>query len=141
MVEQAKRLARRLHARQTDEARCPHTERLPAAAAAVAAVGGTEFEVALGCFHDAKEDTEVSDEDLVQIAGAEGLAILTALTHGKDEEHSVYLARVMQHPRAARVKLADLGHNTDPAHLAQLPPEKRERLEKKYAAAKAQLKA
>lgn len=46
----------------------------------------------------------------------------------------------MQHPSAVLVKMTDVGHNSDPARLAQLPPAKRARLEKKYAAAEAQLK-
>ena len=141
MLEHAELLARRLHASQTDKAGRPYIEHLAAVAAGVSEDGGTEFEVALGWLHDAKEDTPVSDEALIDIVGVEGLALLTVLTHGKDEPYADYLTRVVQHPSAVRVKLADLRHNSNPARLAVLPQEQRERLEKKYAAAMAQLKA
>jgi hypothetical protein len=53
----------------------------------------------------------------------------------------VYYARIRPNPLALAVKLADVADNSDPDRLAQLAPEVRERLTRKYAKAVAALTA
>lgn len=91
----------------------------------------------VGVLHDVIEDCEDYSIAYFKERGF-GDAIceaLDAITHRDGEPYAYYLGRVRANPIAREVKLADIADNSDPARLAALPAEQRERLEKKYAAA------
>ncbi|MFP1627128.1 HD domain-containing protein [Streptomyces sp. 5K101] len=127
-------IARDAHAGQTDKAGIPYTEHIAAVAHGVRARGGSDEQVAAGWLHDTVEDDVLSREWL------EGAALprpvkdmVLALTKGEDEDLVSYTRRILATPGALLVKEADLAHNSDPARLALLDEETRERLTEKYA--------
>ena len=75
---------------------------------------------------------------LPQVTDNEG-DIVFAVTKRPGEEPEAYAARILAVPGARLVKEADLAHNADPARLAVLPPQTRERLTAKYARMRALL--
>ena len=95
--------------------------------------------------HDAIEDTPTTAADLLERGyGADVVAIVTALT--KTESGSSYQDWIEQMAAsgfvpAMRVKLADLSDNSDPARLAQLPPDRAASLAARYERAKETLVA
>ena len=96
----------------------------------------TEEEIITALLHDIIEDTPVTFEELKQ----EGftLSVLDALrllTHDDDSEYMDYVRRIKQNPLAAKIKLADLCHNSNPTRNASLSNEDVARYNKKYAAA------
>jgi (p)ppGpp synthase/HD superfamily hydrolase len=133
-------LARRVHAGQTDKAGRPYAEHLAAVAGGVAARGGSPEQVAAAWLHNAVEDGKLSAEWLAGAALPQVTKdIVLAVTKRSGEEPEVYAARIVAVPGARLVKEADLAHNADPARLAVLPPETRERLTAKYARMRALL--
>jgi (p)ppGpp synthase/HD superfamily hydrolase len=98
----------------------------------------SESEKIVAVLHDVMEDTEIT-LDIIQCIvdlTPEEAAALVALTHKKGERYTDYIRRVKTAgPLATIVKIADVMHNSSEARLVGLPPEARERLEKKHAAA------
>lgn len=84
--------------------------------------------------HDVIEDTPLEDVDLLSAGIFPHLvADVVLLRHLEHERRAIYLDRIALSPRAVRVKLADIAHNSDPQRLASLDERTRLRLEKKYA--------
>ena len=105
---------------------------------AVASLLDTPEQKCAGLLHDILEDTDMTEEDLLE-AGipARVVEIVKLVTHekpceGKDYED--YLTKIKADPDARAVKLADLTHNTDPKRAAQ--DAKAEARKEKYARAK-----
>jgi (p)ppGpp synthase/HD superfamily hydrolase len=96
--------------------------------------------VAAALLHDVIEDTPVIDSDLIA-AGipASVVEAVEAVTKREGEPVERYFARVRSNPWAVMVKTADIADNTDPARVAQLDPETRDRLHTKYTRARALL--
>lgn len=65
------------------------------------------------------------------------------LSHSPDEPYDAHIKRLVEMgtPEARRIKLADIADNLDPARLAALSAETRDRLIKKYERARAALSA
>jgi len=131
LVATARRLAAHHHDGQVDKAGQPylgHIERV------AERVGHLEPEVvATALLHDILEDTDVTADDLAA-AGIPAAVIdaVVLLTKTGGPLHTYYEA-IREHPVALAVKLADIADNSDPARLAQLAPDVRERLTNKYA--------
>lgn len=62
----------------------------------------------------------------------EVIEALDAITHREGESKEAYWGRVRANPLALRVKLADVGHNSSEARLAELIASDRIRLIRKY---------
>ncbi|QKJ18587.1 phosphohydrolase [Microbacterium hominis] len=83
--------------------------------------------------HDVIEDTDVTaDRLLLADIHPEIIEVVELLTRPEGGGGDDYYHRIAAHPAAKAVKFADITHNTEPARVAQLDPEKREELRKKY---------
>ena len=125
-------LAATVHAGQVDQAGLPYLSHPMRVAAQLVPEG--DLAVAAGLLHDVVEDSATTIDDL-RAAGMppEVCTAVDALTKRPDEGYEQAVARAAAHPLAATVKAADLADNSDPARLALLDPDTRERLEAKYA--------
>lgn len=90
---------------------------------------------AVAYLHDVLEDSDITEEQLARAFPPEVVDSVVAITHRPGEPRAAYYARVKANPMALRVKLADIASNTDPARLALLDEETRNRLTTKYAMA------
>lgn len=85
--------------------------------------------------HDIVEDTDVTIKDLYNYGYESNvIEIILLLTKKKEESYQTYIERIATHPGAARIKLADLRHNSDITRLKGLTKKDFDRL-KKYAEA------
>ena len=90
--------------------------------------------------HDVVEDTEYTLENLRDMGFDEDvLCAIDLMTHRDGIPYMEYEAEIKKNPIARAVKLADLGHNSDPSRLETLTEYDLKRNEK-YAAAIALLK-
>lgn len=131
-------IAEHAHRGQTDKSGRPYIEH----PRAVAATLTDPEDVIVALLHDVLEDTEVTADDL----RAEGLpehlvASVVAITHLPNEPNVTYWERVKADPRATRVKLADIAHNSQPSRLVALDEPTRLRLIDKYHRARIALTA
>ena len=95
----------------------------------------TEDEVCTALLHDVAEDTKLT----LEMLAAKGfppavMEALTLLTHADGTPYLDYVRRLKDNPLAARVKLADLRHNSDLSRIRKVTARDLERVEK-YAAA------
>jgi hypothetical protein len=129
----AVRLATRVHAGHVDKAGQPyigHAER-------VAARLGSEAAKVVGWLHDVIEDGGLGMGDLLAAGIPSHVATaVVAISRQPEESAQAYYRRVRANPLALEVKAADIADNTDPARLAALDAETRERLVEKYATAR-----
>ena len=127
MVKTAERIARRAHAGQVDKAGVPYAHH-PAWVAA--RVEGDDAKAA-AWLHDVLEDTSLTADDLRRAGIPEEVVhTVEVLTHAEGESYQDYLERVARHPLAARVKLADLAHNSDLSRIPQPTEQDYARIEK-----------
>jgi guanosine-3',5'-bis(diphosphate) 3'-pyrophosphohydrolase len=64
-----------------------------------------------GLFHDLKEDTDATDEEIIEHGGQEVLTAVTLMTKEKGYDMKEYILRISQNLIAKMVKLADRLHN------------------------------
>ena len=118
----ARIIACALHARQTDKAGEPYSDHLIGVAQGVKVLGGDDDDVVAAYFHDSVEDHVATYEGL-RLFGVSETSIdsIRAVTKIKSETNDVSLRRVLLGgPRAQRLKLADLLHNTRHDRVAAL---------------------
>lgn len=137
LVSAARKLAGHYHDGQVDKAGDPYLGHVSRVADRVVPQE-PEF-VAAALLHDILEDTSATPAELAA-AGIpetviEAVVILTKTGGPLDD----YYAQVRTNAIALAVKLADVADNSDPSRLAQLDPEIRDRLTRKYAKALAAL--
>ncbi|MBO4204838.1 HD domain-containing protein [Micromonospora echinofusca] len=139
-VADADALAARAHHGQVDKAGRPYIDHPRAVAATLAGFG--DHAVMAGLLHDVVEDTGVTLHDL-RAAGypEEVVRAVDAVTRRPDEPYLDMIRRAAADPLGRLVKLADNGHNSDPARLALLPAAQAGRLRERYAEARAVLTA
>ena len=82
--------------------------------------------------HDVVEDTSVTLDNLAQWLPSMELAAVDAMSKRKGESNRDYWARCKANPIAARVKVADMRHNSSPQRLACLTYPEQEYLSEKY---------
>lgn len=120
LTKRAMKIAYRQHAGQVDKAGIPyvfHPYHL------AEQMGDDEYAVCAALLHDVVEDTDMTFSDLA----AEGfpkevIDALRCLTHREGVPYlGAYIEGIKANPLAAKVKLADLRHNSDPTRL---PPAK-----------------
>jgi hypothetical protein len=132
LIYRALNIAYTAHHGQTDKGGIPYIYH----PAFLASQMDTEDEIIVALLHDVVEDTPVTFADLEQ----EGflptvLDALRLLTHDDSEPYLDYVRRVKSNPLAAKIKLADLRHNSNPSRNANLTMEQIARYEAKYAEA------
>ena len=95
----------------------------------------TEEEVCVALLHDVAEDSEITLDDLRAYGFPDSVMdALALLTHDDDTEYVAYIKTIKSNLLAAKVKLADLRHNSDMTRLDVIDDKVRER-HKKYRAA------
>ena len=118
---------KRAHAGQTDKGGAPYY-RHPMAVADLLPADADEDEVLAALLHDVLEDTDVTESDLRALGYSEKtIGIVTLLTRPAGTTYLDWIRSIAKSGNmgAIRVKLADNAHNSDPARIAQLPPEQR----------------
>lgn len=162
-INDAKRFANLVHAGVEDKVGVPyirHCESVASACAADPRCDGSSVRVAW--LHDTIEDTDayltgshwtgqlwlahpnVIEKWWVQLTSAEYWA-LVAITRGYwhedeyEESYEAYFRRVLGNRIASNVKYHDLEHNLSPERSEKLPKKLRDRLNKRYTAAKAKI--
>ena len=94
-----------------------------------------EASACVALLHDVMEDTEFTVEDIRALGVSQDVVeALLLLTHDSSEPYLEYVARVARNPLAAKVKRADLLHNSDLARLDEVTDADRARVAK-YAKA------
>jgi (p)ppGpp synthase/HD superfamily hydrolase len=96
--------------------------------------------------HDVVEDTDHTAADLLAMGYSERTVKIVSLVSrvkGDGQTYHQFIESIAASGErgAIRVKLADLGHNSDPERLSQLAVDKAASLGKRYAKAKATLTA
>lgn len=146
---QARRIAEVAHAGQRDKSNEPYFEH-PAQVASLALQAARDdpalseqdhYHVAAAAYlHDVIEDTPFEAEDLLALGiSDEVVSTVQVLTHGDGESNRSYLNRVLRDPLATIVKAADVEHNSDHDRLDSLDRDTRDRLARKYLAARRSL--
>jgi len=91
----------------------------------------TEEEVCTALLHDVLEDSDRTMEELRKEGFPEAvLEALALLTHDDSEDYLEYVGRLKGHPIAAKVKRADLLHNSDKTRLNTVTEKDLKRWEK-----------
>lgn len=91
----------------------------------------TEEEICVALLHDVVEDTGWTLEALAGEGFPKRVTdALALLTHDDGTPYLEYVAGLKDDPLAAKVKLADLRHNSMPGRLKEITEKDRERLEK-----------
>ncbi len=109
IVDAAKRLAFAAHQNQfRGDGKTPYITHPEAVANAV----DTPEEKAIAWLHDVLEDTEYTESHILFFGIPEDIVRdIKALTKTKGTPYEEYLANLLNHPRARRVKIADMLHN------------------------------
>lgn len=130
MVEKAKELCLSAHAGQVDRAGEPYWKH---PFAVWEKVRGDEVAEAVALLHDVIEDTDMTEDGLRRLGFPDEVVWrVAALTRRDGEPYLDYVRRAAQDAVTRKVKLADIGHNTDPSRAAS----SNARLAAKYAAAR-----
>ena len=133
LVETARRLATQAHGEQKDKAGNPYIDHPRRVAERLEAAGASAQAVAAGWLHDVLEDTPTTTADLAAVGiPAEVIDAVTAVTKRPGEPTEDYAARIRASALGLQVKEADLADNCDPARMALLDENTRERLTSKY---------
>ena len=135
------------HAGQTDKLMVDYIKHPEAVAASFDATTQT-LEYCAALLHDVIEDAAregnlktISSELLVKAGTHPEVVEIVELLTRREGDGDAYYERIRANPAERAVKLADIGHNTDPDRTATLPAETRKRLAKKYEHALALLGA
>lgn len=136
-VAEAVGLAMRLHAGQVDKAGEPYWQHCARVRARLPD-DATDDEKVAALLHDTIEDCGETVESLGGRGVAPGaLTIIESLTRREGERYSEFIERIARSGAPTiRVKLADIADNSDPLRLARLDQATRERLTRKYDAAR-----
>lgn len=133
LVETARQLATQAHGAQKDKAGNPYIDHPRRVAERLEAAGASAQAVAAGWLHDVLEDTPTTAADLAAVGiPTEVIDAVTAVTKRPGEPTEDYAARVRASALGLQVKEADLADNCDPARMALLDENTRERLTSKY---------
>lgn len=150
LLAKAQEISARAHAGQRDHSGAPyggHISRVAAQAEVIRArhrPGLDRWDVAAAAYlHDALEDSDMTIDDLKDEGVSQTvIEAVIALTHTSHQRRHDYLTQLETNPIALVVKLADTHDNANPQRLikvAQRDPERAQRLESKYAAARSTL--
>ena len=91
----------------------------------------TEDEICVALLHDVMEDSSMRPEDLRREGFSDRIiTALLLLTHKENIPYREYIAAIKTNPLAAKIKLADLRHNTDISRLETIDEKVKCRLQK-----------
>lgn len=98
-----------------------------------------EISCCAALLHDVAEDTDVTMEELAKEFPEAVIDILKLLTHEEGVPYFDYVRAIRANPIAAKIKLADIAHNSDQTRIAgtDMPEEIRAYFRNKYQKAKA----
>ena len=139
VVARAEFVARAAHAGLTDKVGKDYADgHLADVYSRAVAYGAGPDEQAAAWLHDVVEDTEVTEQDLLDLGFTDTTVLIVHLmTKREGEPKEVYFARLRAFESARRLKLdADVASNSDPTRLALLDEATAARLTQKYAAAR-----
>lgn len=131
-------LAEAAHAGQTDAIGVPYVEHVRAVARGLEPFG--EHLRMAGLLHDVVEDTHWTGEALLA-AGVPGPVVDTVMrvTRYEGQDYAEMIRAVAADRSACLVKISDNAHNSLAERAAALAPDRRERLGRRYAKARAVL--
>lgn len=137
----ARALATVAHAGQVDKVGEPYIKHPARIAWHIRKEGYSDEVEAVAWLHDVVEDTPITLSDLRDVYGFAPAVVeaVDAITKRKGEKFEAYYERVKANPVALVVKWHDVADNADPARLAKVAPDTRERLRAKYERARALL--
>lgn len=95
-----------------------------------------EYSTCVALLHDVVEDTEMTLDELSEIFPKEVTDAIALMTHDDNVPYLNYVRKIKENPIAAKVKLADLKHNSDLTRLDVIDDKALERVEKYKGAIK-----
>ena len=108
--ELALKIATEAHKGQVDKAGVPYINH----PLTVASLVDTEEEKIVALLHDTIEDTNITEQDLIDYGFPnEIVEAVKLLTHNKNVPYMDYVAKIKDNELARKVKIADLTHNSD----------------------------
>ena len=125
--ELALKIATEAHKGQVDKAGVPYINH----PLTVASLVDTEEEKIVALLHDTIEDTNITEQDLLNYGFSNKIVeAVKLLTHNKNVPYMVYVAKIKDNELARKVKIADLTHNSDLSRLKEITEKDKKRYEK-----------
>lgn len=125
--ELALKIATEAHKGQVDKAGIPYINH----PLTVASLVDTEEEKIVALLHDTIEDTNITEQDLIDYGFPnEIVEAVKLLTHNKNVPYMDYVAKIKDNELARKVKIADLTHNSDLSRLKEITEKDKKRYEK-----------
>ncbi|WP_375168466.1 HD domain-containing protein [Sneathia vaginalis] len=125
--ELALKIATEAHKGQVDKAGVPYINH----PLTVASLVDTEEEKIVALLHDTIEDTNITEQDLIDYGFPnEIVKAVKLLTHNKNVPYMDYVAKIKDNELARKVKIADLTHNSDLSRLKEITDKDKKRYEK-----------
>lgn len=125
--ELALKIATETHKGQVDKAGIPYINH----PLTVASLVDTEEEKIVALLHDTIEDTNITEQDLIDYGFPnEIVEAVKLLTHNKNVPYMDYVAKIKDNELARKVKIADLTHNSDLSRLKEITEKDKKRYEK-----------
>lgn len=125
--ELALKIATEAHKGQVDKAGVPYINH----PLTVASLVDTEEEKIVALLHDTIEDTNITEQDLIDYGFPnEIVEAVKLLTHDKNVPYMDYVAKIKDNELARKVKIADLTHNSDLSRLKEITDKDKKRYEK-----------
>ncbi|WP_311678869.1 HD domain-containing protein [Sneathia vaginalis] len=125
--ELALKIATEAHKGQVDKAGVPYINH----PLTVASLVETEEEKIVALLHDTIEDTNITEQDLLNYGFSNKIVeAVKLLTHNKDVPYMDYVAKIKDNELARKVKIADLTHNSDLSRLKEITDKDKKRYNK-----------
>ncbi len=125
--ELALKIATEAHKGQVDKAGVPYINH----PLTVASLVDTEEEKIVALLHDTIEDTNITEQDLIDYGFPNKIVeAVKLLTHNKNVPYMDYVAKIKDNELARKVKIADLTHNSDLSRLKEITEKDKKRYEK-----------
>ena len=125
--ELALKIATEAHKGQVDKAGIPYINH----PLTVASFVDTEEEKIVALLHDTIEDTNITEQDLLNYGFSNKIVeAVKLLTHNKGIPYMEYVAKIKNNELARKVKIADLTHNSDLSRLKEVTEKGMKRYEK-----------
>lgn len=125
--ELALKIATEAHKGQVDKAGVPYINH----PLTVASLVETEEEKIVALLHDTIEDTNITEQDLLNYGFSNKIVeAVKLLTHNKDVPYMDYVAKIKDNELARKVKIADLTHNSDLSRLKEITDKDKKRYKK-----------
>ena len=89
-----------------------------------------EYSACVALLHDVVEDTDITLDELSKEFPKEVTDAIAIMTHDDNVPYLDYVREIKKNPLAAKVKLADLKHNSDLSRLDKVDDKALKRVEK-----------